>query len=117
MGLQIKRNGDGLYNMLSSISGERLHDAEWVTEDEAKKVLMDIEVYNFLEKMVEIDMDFPNAYSVNGVWGRDRAKFSRWSLDAMHEEGTSYFETLVGKFGEVRDRLTLDYDLIIGKEA
>ena len=60
MGLIIKRNDEGLYNLVSSFSDKQLHDEEWITEDEVKKLLIERAFCDFVEKVIEIDMEFPS---------------------------------------------------------
>ena len=57
MGLDLKRNRAGLYQ----IKGEN----EWLTEDDVKKLLIEIEYDRFRRSVIEIDMEFPNDYYVN----------------------------------------------------
>lgn len=37
MGLEVKRNAKGEYQLKSTVSGELYHDEKWVSEDEAKR--------------------------------------------------------------------------------
>ena len=82
MGLDIKRNKKGLYKITSTISDESYHpDKKWITEEEAKKCLIEDAFYNFILKAIEIDMTFPQNY--------------------INEEGTSaYYEWFIGSFKE-----------------
>lgn len=65
MGLEFKKNDEGLYQVYSTIIDTKLHDTEWITEHEVKKLLITRCFWDFLENMVYIDMNFPNGYSVN----------------------------------------------------
>ena len=83
MGVNIKRNKKGLYNMESSITDSSIHpENKWVTEDEAKKILIDRELWRFIEKIIEIDMEFPMNYHVNGGYCQDKKpRYCNWWLD------------------------------------
>lgn len=47
MGLQIKRNEKGKYQLKSTVSGEKLHKG-WITEDEVKKILIERQYWDSL---------------------------------------------------------------------
>lgn len=49
-----------------SSTGLRLHNAEWVSENEAKRVLIYKKWNEFVQDVVKIDIDFPNHYIING---------------------------------------------------
>jgi len=65
MGLGIKKNKKGLYQVQSSTSDNLLHDG-WLTEDEVKKLLIEKAYQDFVHTTIEIDMEFPNDYYING---------------------------------------------------
>lgn len=67
MGLEIKKKGTK-YQIKSTISDGRLHLKAWITEDEAKVVLIHERLHEFVEKVIEIDMSFPHKYRVNDVY-------------------------------------------------
>jgi hypothetical protein len=69
MGLDIKRNDNGLYQIHSTISDEKMHDENWITEHEVKKLLIERAFWNFVESMIKIDDDFPHGYMINNVRG------------------------------------------------
>ena len=110
MGLNIKTNKKGLYNMQSSITDSSIHpEQKWITEDEAKKVLINREFWRFVEKIIEIDMEFPVGYHVNGQTFRDdRPKFNKWWLDMCDDE--KFEEIEFNKFIEIHDKLGLEFD-------
>ena len=69
MGINIKRKkikGVEMYQLRSTISDELYHKEDWVTIDGAKKALMESKVWKFCEELVQVDMEFPNFYHVNG---------------------------------------------------
>ncbi len=107
MGLIIKRNSEGLYNLKSSISDEQLHDEEWITEDKAKEVLINKAFVDFVEKVIEIDMEFPSKYTVNGKRSMDRTKpfASQFFLNAYSGD---YNKIITEKYNEIIDKLKLD---------
>lgn len=103
MGLSIKEK-DGKYKLKSTISDERLHDEKWIDLDGAKKVLMERELNRFVDKIIEIDMDFPSGYMVNGKFSGKDKKFNKWILEIYNKED---FETLEKKFEEINEKYKL----------
>lgn len=106
MGLEIKRNKEGLYSVKSSISGDLLHDDKWLTEDEIKKLLIEESFSNFIRNVVEIDMEFPNGYYINN---------KRKVIFDKHHAGKKFIienwnkqEVIENKFKEIIDRLNID---------
>lgn len=65
MGLEIKRNGEGLYQVKCSMSDELIHDGDWVSEDEIKRVLIERKFGDFIDAAITVDKDFPKCYHVN----------------------------------------------------
>lgn len=110
MGLEVKRNEAGLFNLMSTVSDESHHpDKKWVTVDEAKKILIEKAIWDFLEKVIEIDACFPSAYHVNGKYNmKDNSKSEhlRWLLDNAYGEGGG--DKLEAKFKEVIKRLDIN---------
>lgn len=78
MGIEIKKNDKG-YQMKSSVSGEKLHKG-WITEDEVKKILIERAYWKFIEQAIEIDMEFPNDYTINDVriWEKEKSGKSKF---------------------------------------
>jgi hypothetical protein len=103
MGLNIKEK-DGKYKLKSTISDERLHDEKWVDIDGAKKVLMERELNRFIDKIIEIDMDFPNGYMVNGKFSGMNKKFNKWILEIYEKEN---FQEIEDKFNEINEKYKL----------
>jgi len=104
MGLSIKEK-DGKYKLKSTVSDERLHDKKWVDLDGAKKVLMERELNRFIDKIIEIDMDFPNGYMVNGKFtGGVNKKFNKWILEIYEKEN---FQEIEDKFNEINEKYKL----------
>lgn len=105
MGLDIKRNSKGLYKATSTISDELLHDKKWITEDELKKVLIEREFFNFVEKVIKIDMEFPNGYHVNDQREHIEGKAgsgSRFLLDNLDAK------IIKDKYNEICERLKIE---------
>ena len=105
MGLDIKRNSKGLYKAKSTISDELIHEKKWITEDELKKVLIEREFFNFVEKVIKIDMEFPSGYHVNDKYEYIEGKSgsgSRFLLDNWDSE------TIEKKYTEICERLKIE---------
>ena len=65
MGLKVKKNKDGLFKLINTVSDEQLHKADWATADKAKAILINRAFWRFVNECIEIDTDFPAGYSVN----------------------------------------------------
>lgn len=88
MGLQVKRNKEGKYQLISTVSGEKHHEEGWISEDEAKKTLITNAFWDFMEKVVEIDFEFPNRYRVNDIFNREDTGYHAWVSKAYKGENT-----------------------------
>lgn len=106
MGLEIKKNDKGKFQMKSSISGEKLHKG-WITEDEVKKILIERAYWRFIEQTIEIDMEFPNDYTINGVriWEKEKVgKSNSFILEHLKNNTT---DKIYEKGKEIIDRLKI----------
>lgn len=105
MGLQIKRNKKGEYNMISTISNEQIHEEKWISEKEAIKTLILRQWFDFVEKTIKIYMEFPAGYQVNDRFElhEKRALGSKWMLDNWDDKSINK------KFGEI----CKDLDIVI----
>jgi hypothetical protein len=106
MGLEIKKNEKGKYQMKSSISGEILHKG-WITEDEVKKILIERTYWNFINQVIEIDMEFPNDYTIDGVriWEKEKSgKAISFILEHLTNDTT---DKIYEKGKEIIDRLKI----------
>ena len=112
MGLQVNKNDNGEFQLVSTITGESHHpDKEWISENEAKLILINISIWKFIEEVIEIDMVFPSGYNVNGKRYIDNTKpsFNEWLSVALKSEDC---EKLIGqKFKELHKRLGLKFSL------
>jgi len=106
MGVVVKRNRKKEYQLYSSISDEILHDKEWLTEDEAKTILIERKFSEFIQNAIKIDMEFPNNYSVNDIVK------SHNSLEFLHwwEKSTFSYEKLYERATVLFKRLNLKYN-------
>jgi len=87
MGLQIKRNSKGQYNMKSTVSDEQIHEQKWISEKEAIKQLILRRWFSFVEESIKVYMEFPCGYQVNGKFEFDKtAKGGRWLIDNWDDE-------------------------------
>ena len=92
MGLTIKTkviDGVEMYQLRSTISDELYHTDEWVTIHDAKRALMESKIWRFIESLLEIDMQFPHQYHVNGRIHFDKSKpsFAQHALDNYYQAG------------------------------
>lgn len=90
MGLQIKRNKKGLYRLMSTINDKLITDVEWVDTQEAKNALIDQLFYDFIDKAIQVDIDFPNGYTVNGkLINIPDSTYWAWYTDKVNGGGNS----------------------------
>lgn len=108
MGLQIKRNKKGEYKAKSSISDENQTDG-WISEDGMKKILIEKEIWNFLEKIIEIEMNFPFHYNINDKICMDKPKihFTEWFLDILHKDSKEQSKIFYNKVNEIVKKYNL----------
>ncbi len=112
MGLEIKRNDKNQYQLKSTVSDESYHpDKKWISEDEAKRILINKQFWDFIEAAIEIDMTFPNRYNVNDKRHIDETKpnFNQWMLDTYKSEDIDGI--ISSKFDELYKRLGLDFKI------
>lgn len=110
MGLKVNRNDNNEYQLISTINGKPWHDKEWITEDEAKKTLINIAFNDFVEKAIKIDMEFPRRYNVNGKrYSDEKPSYTHWVLEAYESEDTECI--IQNKFEEMYDRLKLTFKI------
>lgn len=105
MGLDIKRNSKGLYKAKSTISDELIHEKKWITEDELKKTLIEREFFNFVEKVIKIDMEFPSGYHVNDkreIIKEKHASGGRFIIDNWDSDA------IEDKYKEICERLKIE---------
>jgi hypothetical protein len=93
MGVEIKRNEKGLYQLKSGISDESYHpEKKWISEEESKKILITNEIWSFIEKVIEIDNGFPSNYRVNDIHdykNNTKREHLQWLNDnAYDDEGS-----------------------------
>lgn len=114
MGIQVKsKNIDGvvMYQLRSTISDDLYHTEQWVTLDKAKKALMESKLWNLAESFIEIDMEFPHAYYVNGAppkifTDKTIKRYSQHALENYYgEDGAKKldedFEKCIKKYGVI----------------
>ncbi|MFM2393081.1 MAG: hypothetical protein RLZZ546_1063 [Bacteroidota bacterium] len=109
MGLEIKRNKKGEYSLTSTVSDESYHpEKKWITEDEAKKLLIERAFYKFVEDAIQIDMTFPNRYTVNDKYHYDDKipNFNEWYLGILKDD--NHGKKLFEKFNEVLKKHDMD---------
>jgi len=63
MGVEIKRNKKG-YKLINTVSDEEINDG-WIDEEQVKAILIKRELFNFMKKVIEIDLEFPSGYYIN----------------------------------------------------
>lgn len=109
MALKIEKNEQGLYKLISTLTKETLHENEFIDESEVKKILISNELWNFLIKIIKIDIDFPTGYFVNNEVVKGNFKSDEFLNYA--EKSGDYDSTVFNKFNEIRDSLKLDFNI------
>jgi hypothetical protein len=111
MGYDIKQLKNGKFKIKSTISDESYHpDKNSITLDEAKVILINEKFWKFIEDVIEIDMEFPNGYYVNGHrMNNSNFDFGSWKMDALKSDDTEIKYTK--KFEEIYKRLNLDFKI------
>jgi len=94
MGLDIKKTRDGKFTVIESVSDEVV--IKNGTEDDVKRYLLVKKIWKFYDEMIQIDMEFPNKYYVNGKIYQDKTKenFLEWWLENCKKEG---FGEIIGE--------------------
>jgi len=62
MGLSVKINNKGQYKLISSFDDKAIHKKSWISEKEAKKILIDRAFWRFFKEVLDIDTNFPAGY-------------------------------------------------------
>lgn len=108
MGLEIKRHkGNGKLKLTSTVSGERLHDEQWISVEAAKRILIDQEFFRFMENIAKIGMDFPAHRIIDGKlepYPENHLTFNRWYLN-----NDCKTEPLYKKVIEISDELNIGF--------
>jgi len=106
MGLEIKRNKKGLYQMKSSISDEIIHEGNWINENDAKLTLIEKSYWKFIEETVKIYMEFPNTYYINSIPPKTGGIFSKWWL-----ERNCRYKDLYEEYLRIKEEIGLNLDI------
>jgi hypothetical protein len=103
MGLDIKKSKNGKFTVIESVTDEVV--IKNGTEEDVKRYLFVKKIWKFYDNMIEIDMEFPNKYYVNGEIHRDESKenFLEWWLKNCKKEGfedviAEKMKTIIHKF-------------------
>lgn len=108
MGLNITKNKSGKYKLVSSFTDKKLHKELWISEDEAKRILINRRLWEFIEGVIEVDLSFPS--HVDGkVNFEGKDKFFEWTREANKSEDID--KMYQDKFMEIYNRLKLTFKL------
>lgn len=115
MGLRTLKNKKGLYKLTNTIANENLHDEPWITEEKAKAILIEDAHFEFLKKVMEIDMEFPNGYGSlkeGRLFDKEKhGKVYKWFNENYYDNDTNPVELLCEKIKEITKRLDVDISL------
>lgn len=108
MGLSLKKKNNH-YQIWCSISSQKIHDKEWLTEDEAKAVIIERKFHKFMDEIIETDMEFPRDYYINDrhVVAKDKPSFYKWRYCSDISDAD-----YVAKLREITKRLDIDTSLL-----
>lgn len=116
MGLKVERKKD-LFRLTSTVSDERLHDEEWIPLNDAKRILINRALWDFMRKAIEIHLEFPAGYSCDGRYiphEPGAPTDTRWMLDNAYGEGGT--DRVIDKFKEIVKELELGFDIDVGDD-
>jgi len=112
MGIVIKRKGKK-FRLISSVSDECYHpEKRYVTEKEAKQILIDLAFFNFMQKVVEIGLKFPDSWFCDGIYIRDEEKAEQWRnflKESLNAESCTRFTTET--YLKIKKELDIDLDI------
>lgn len=91
MSYEFKRNKKGLYQLKNTVNDKK---SDWITEDEVKKFLIEKAYADFIHTTIEIDMEFPNDYYING---------KHQMKESLHQLGSIFVLKNWGK-PEIKDK-------------
>lgn len=105
MGLEFNKNKSGKYTVKSSFDDSTV--LKNVSEKEVKKHLILEKFWRFMDDAIEIDMQFPNKYIVNGKMHlcNTKGSFSKWFTDNVDKENFS--EIMYNKMNEIIKNLDI----------
>jgi len=109
MAVVIETNPQGLFKLTSTINGKKIHIDEFINEDEVKQILINKELYTFLEKVIKINMDFPIGYVIDSEFKFGNSKSDTFITSAYGSNVTG--EKIMNKFIEIRDKLKLEFNI------
>ena len=78
--------------------------------EDIKKAFMEIAIQKMVEKLIEIEMDFPNGYSVNDKLffrNEEGFRFSEWYLSVLRND-VEKWEEFEKKYEEIKKKYDLD---------
>ena len=110
MGLEITKNNRG-YKLICTSSNEKYFDGKSVSEDEVKKLLIEKEIWKFIDKVNKIEMEFPNGYIINDkiFHTNDSKSYGEWWLKTIKLENCD--EIISDYFLNTLRRLKIDFDI------
>jgi hypothetical protein len=109
MGLEIKRNKKGEYKLTCGISGQKYFDGKYGSEDDVKQVLIEKQIWKFLEEVIKIETDFPNQYHINDRYEmvKDHKMFLEIWLEKSREGDGALEEFIFTNFKSIIDKYKL----------
>jgi hypothetical protein len=104
MGLDIKKNKQGLYQVKCSTSDELLNE-NWISEDDVKKILIERAYFKFIEEVIKIDFEFPSGYYINGksIFNDKHLSGSKFIINNWKDD-----DAINDKFKEICERLDIE---------
>lgn len=103
MGLEIKQNKIGNFKVKSGETNEDYFDGKYVPKEDVKKMLIQKEIWRFLEKIIEIEMNFPFHYTINDKRCIEKpiVPFNQWFLDILDKENDEQSKLIYEKVIEI----------------
>lgn len=109
MGLEIKQNKKGEFSLISTITDERLHDKKWISESEAKKILIEDLVWDTYQNIIKIDRCFPKAgYAIDGIRKTDKEIIDAYFKEMESINTENGWGLIIDKIREIKAKLRLE---------
>ena len=117
----VKRNDDGMYQLWSGITDSKIHEDEWISKDDAKRILIECELKMFIKYVISIYMDFPVGHQdgdnhdyISNIPGL--RKSYKWFHDAL-QSGCEYDDNIASKFKSIMKELKFNDFLVSWNDA
>jgi hypothetical protein len=110
MAIKITENNQGLFKLINTLTGEILHDEEFIDENVVKRLFINRELWIFIKKVILIYLDFPTGYYINDKVVDGEKIGDKFINSVLTKENAD--DILFSKFKEIKEDLNLDFDIV-----